>query len=62
MPSLTVEHSERKAAKSRDAAEILKGNRAKATMIEMADHYAKLAMVARRYAAKPTQPDDSSTG
>ena len=61
MPSLTVEHWERKAALARDAAEMLNGDSAKTTMREMADHYAKLAMVARRYSAKPAQPDDSSS-
>jgi hypothetical protein len=38
MPSQSGESWERKAAQARHAAEILMGNSAKATMLEMADH------------------------
>jgi hypothetical protein len=53
MTSLTVEHWERKAARARGAAEILKGNGAKATMLEMADYYGKLASAGHRNATPP---------
>jgi hypothetical protein len=53
MPSQSVESWERKAAQARHAAEILMGNSAKATILEMADYYGKLASAARRDITKP---------
>jgi hypothetical protein len=50
-----VRNWERKAAQAKDAAEILMGDSAKARMLEMADHYAKLASAARRGIAIPGQ-------
>jgi hypothetical protein len=35
------------------------GRSAKATMLEMADYYGRLANAARRDIAKPVQPDDT---
>jgi hypothetical protein len=37
------------------------GNSAKATMLEMADYYGKLASTAHRDIAKPAQSNDSWT-
>ena len=42
---------ERKASLARDAAEMLSAESAKATMLEMAEHYARLARHAREIAA-----------
>jgi hypothetical protein len=58
MPSQSVENWERKAAQARHAADLLMGNSAKATMLEMADYYGKLANAARDI-AKPAQSNDS---
>jgi hypothetical protein len=55
MASLSVQNWERKAAQARHAAEIMVGNSAKATMLEMADHYGKLARAARQDIPKPVQ-------
>jgi hypothetical protein len=59
MPSLAAENWERKAAQAKHAAKILSGNSAKATMLEMADYYGKLASAARRDIAKPAPTNDS---
>ena len=59
MPSQSVENWDRKAAQARHAAEILMGNSAKTTMLEMADYYGKLASAARRDIAKPGDSSDS---
>jgi hypothetical protein len=59
MPSQSGESWERKAAQARHAAEILMGNSAKATMLEMADYYGKLASAAHRDIAKPARSNDS---
>jgi hypothetical protein len=59
MPSQSVENWERKAAQARHAVEILMGNSAKATMLEIGDYYWKLASAARRDIAKPAQSNDS---
>jgi hypothetical protein len=55
MPSQSVENWERKAAQARHAAEVMVGNSAKATMLEMADHYGKLARAASQDIPKPVQ-------
>jgi hypothetical protein len=59
MPSQSVENWERKAAQARHAADLLMGNSAKATMLEMADYYGKLASAAHRDIAKPARSNDS---
>jgi hypothetical protein len=58
MPSQSIEKWERKAAQARHAANILLGTSAKATMLEMADHYWKLASAARQDITKPVQSSD----
>jgi hypothetical protein len=59
MASLSVQNWERKAAQARQAAEILVGNSAKATMLEMADYYGKLASAVRLGVAIRGQSNDS---
>jgi hypothetical protein len=58
MPSQSVENWERKAAQARHAASILLGISAKVTMLQMADHYWKLASAARQDIIKPVQSND----
>jgi hypothetical protein len=58
MPSQPFENGERKAAQARHAASILLGTSAKVTMLEMADHYWKLASAARQDITKPVQSND----
>jgi hypothetical protein len=58
MPLQSIEKWERKAAQARHAANILLGTSAKATMLEMADHYWKLASAARQDITKRVQSKD----
>ena len=58
MPLRSIEKWERKAAQARHAASILLSTSAKATMLEMADHYWKLASAARRGITKQVQTND----
>ena len=59
MHAQTAEHWERKAAQARNASCMLKGDNGRATMLEMAGHYEKLALQARINARKPTRPNDA---
>jgi hypothetical protein len=58
MPLQSIEKWERKATQARHAANILLGTSAKATMLEMADHYWNLASAARQNITKPMQSND----
>ena len=59
MHSQTAEHWERKAVQARHAAGILTGRNLKAAMLEIAEHYEKLANQARMLAAKCSRPKDT---
>ena len=58
MPLQSIEKWERKAAQAKHAANILRGTSAKATMLEMADHYWKLASAARKGITKQVRTND----